>query len=87
MDLEKSKIIGVLLHVLYIGFLFMDFMIVLDLMVKPFNDFNMMDLNIVSFLFVIFFIVISVIGMLIVLYLFFKELKDFYRHIRKLIKL
>lgn len=87
MDLEKSKITGVVLHVLYICLLIMDFMIVLGLMLKLFNDFNMTDLNIISFLFVMFFIVISVIGMLIVLYLFFEELKYFYGCIKKLIKL
>ena len=77
----------ILLHVLCIGLQFIAFMMCLDLMIKVLTDFNIMDLNVVSFLFVMFFVVVSVIGMLIVLYLFFKELKDFYRCIKKLIKL
>ena len=87
MDVEKSKIVIILLHVLCIGLQFIAFMMCLDLMIKVLTDFNIRDLNIVSFLFVMFFVVVSVIGMLVVLYLFFKELKDFYRCIKKLIKL
>lgn len=84
MDVGKSKIVIILLHVLCIGLQFIAFMMCLDLMVKVLTDFNIMDLNIVSFLFVMFFVVASIIGMLVVLYLFFKELKDFYRCIIKL---
>lgn len=84
MDVEKSKIVLILLHVLCIGLQFIAFMMCLDLMVKVLTDFNIRDLNIVSFLFVMFFVVVSVIGMLVVLYLFVKELKDFYMCIVKL---
>lgn len=82
MDVEKSKIVIILLHVLCIGLQFITFMMCLDLTIKVLTDFNIRDLNIVSFLFVMFFVVVSVIGMLAVLYLFFKELKDFYRCIK-----
>lgn len=84
MNMVKSKIVIILLHVLCIGLQFIAFMMCLDLMVKVLTDFNIRDLNIVSFLFVMFFVVVSVIGMLVVLYLFVKELKDFYMCIVKL---
>lgn len=84
MDVGKSKILIILLHVLCIGLQFIAFMMCLDLMIKVLTDFNIMDLNVVSFLFVMFFIIVSVIGMIVVLYLFVKELKDVYRCIIKL---
>lgn len=88
MNIVKNKIAYILLHVLYICLLSIDFIIGLDLMVKLVSDFNIMNFNIMNFnvvalLFIILFIAILVIGMLVVVYLFFKELKVFYKCIMK----
>jgi hypothetical protein len=88
MDIRKSKIAYILLHVLYICLLSIDFIIGLDLMVKLVSDFNIMNFNIMNFnvaalLFIILFTAILVMGMLVVVYLFFKELKELYRYITK----
>lgn len=88
MNIVKNKIAYILLHVLYICLLSIDFIIGLDLMVKLVSDFNIMNFNIMNFnvvalLFIILFIAILVMGMLVVVYLFFKELKAFYKCIMK----
>ena len=88
MDIGKSKIAYILLHVLYICLLSIDFIIGLDLMVKLVSDFNITNFNIMNFnmlslLFIMFFTIILVMGMLVVIYLFFTELKAFYTCIKK----
>lgn len=88
MNIVKNKIAYILLHVLYICLLSIDFIIGLDLMVKLVSDFNIMNFNIMNFnvvalLFIILFTAILVMGMLVVVYLFFKELKAFYKCIMK----